>query len=230
MTAVESERACYASDVSALSELRPLEGDWFSDEPQMETYPHMWAQLVLMVSLKWHWRERRDYFAAGNLTVYYSPYQRKSEDFRGPDFFVVLDTDPRPRNSWMVWNEGGKYPNVIVELLSETTEHVDRGEKLKIYQDIFRTPEYYLFDPHSLELVGYRLVTGRYERIVADAHGRVVCEQMDLRLGVHGEELRFFTRDGALVLKPDEAALEAQKRAAAAETRLAEVEAKLRGT
>jgi hypothetical protein len=99
---------------------------------------------------------------------------------------------------------------------------------MKIYQDIFRTPEYYLFDPHSLELVGYRLVAGHYERILPDAHGRVVCEQMDLLLGVHGEELRFFTRAGELVRKPDEAALEEQKRAAAAEARVAELEAQLR--
>ena len=42
---------------------------------------------------------------AGNLTIYFNPNQLKTQDFRGPDFFVVLDTDDRERKSWVVWQE-----------------------------------------------------------------------------------------------------------------------------
>ena len=74
-------------------------GDLYSDEPQLETYLHLQQMGLLLNCLDWLWKDRTDYFSAGNLTVYYSPRQRKSEDFRGPDFFVVLDTEKRPRKS-----------------------------------------------------------------------------------------------------------------------------------
>ena len=35
--------------------------------------------------------------------------------------------------------------------------HVDRGEKMRIYSRLWKTPEYYLYDPWSHEFEGYRL-------------------------------------------------------------------------
>jgi Uma2 family endonuclease len=63
---------------------------------------------------------------------------------------LVKQTDKRPRNSWVVWEENGKYPDLIIELLSDSTANVDRGLKKALYQDHFRTPEYFLFAPDSL--------------------------------------------------------------------------------
>lgn len=97
-----------------------------------------------------------------NLTVYYSAEQVKHRDFRGPDFFVVRDVDPRPRRSWAVWEEGGRAPDVIVEVLSDSTEQNDRGPKKEIYERILRVPEYYLFDPETEVVEGFRLAGGRY--------------------------------------------------------------------
>ncbi|HEY9753374.1 MAG TPA: Uma2 family endonuclease [Coleofasciculaceae cyanobacterium] len=72
--------------------------------------------LLLISCLEWLWKDRQDFYCAGNLTVYYSPRQRKSEQFRGPDFFVVLGTERKSRKSWVVWEEDGKYPNVIIAI------------------------------------------------------------------------------------------------------------------
>jgi hypothetical protein len=33
---------------------------------------------------------------------------------------VVLDTELKERKSWVVWAEDGKYPKVIIEILSKT--------------------------------------------------------------------------------------------------------------
>ncbi len=74
------------------------------------------------------------FFAVGNLTVYDSPRQIKSQDFRGQDFFVVRDTERKPRKSWVVWEEEGKYPKLMIELRSDSTAKVDRGRKKQIYQ------------------------------------------------------------------------------------------------
>ncbi len=45
-----------------------------------------------------------------------------------------------------MWEEDGKYPNVIVELLSDSTVKTDRGLKKQIYQDTFRTPDYGIYN------------------------------------------------------------------------------------
>lgn len=192
--------------------------DLLSDEPPLETYLHLQQLLLLLKCLDWWWREgspatRPDYFAAGNLTIYYSPRQRKSEQFRGPDFFVVLGTERKPRKSWVVWEEDGKYPNVIVELLSRSTADTDRGLKKQIYQDIFRTPDYFWFDPDRLEFAGFHLVDGQYEPLEPNPQGWLWSQQLELYLGVHESQLRFFTAEGELVPTPEEDASQQWQRA-----------------
>jgi Uma2 family endonuclease len=202
---------------------RELDPGPLSNEPQMETHAHMMEVLLLLTSLGWWWRDRRDYFASGNLSIFYPVVSRRTGQkvrkklaFRGPDFFLVLGAKPKPiRNSWVVENEDGKYPDVIVEVLSQKTRATDRGKKKEIYEKIFRTPEYFLFDPAKGTLEGYRLVRGRYVRIAPDAHGRLPSERLGLSFGLHehpelGRQMaRLFTPDGGLVPIPHEAALEA---------------------
>jgi len=109
--------------MSVIPDLATLEnvifppGDLYSDEPPLETDLHRLQMTLLIQCLEWLWRNRNDFYASGNLTIYYSPRQRKSENFRGPDFFVVLGTERKPRKSWVVWEEDGKYPNLIIEIL-----------------------------------------------------------------------------------------------------------------
>ena len=180
--------------------------DLVSKEPQLETYLHLQQMILLITCLEWWWRERQDFFVAGNLSIYYSPHQRKSQDFRGPDFFVVLGTERKPRKSWVVWEENGQYPNVIVEILSPTTAGTDRGLKKQIYQDIFRTPDYFWFDPETLEFTGFQLMAGKYEELQPNQHGQLWSQQLQLYLGIYQSQLRFFTPEGQLVPTPGETA------------------------
>ncbi|MEG3436464.1 Uma2 family endonuclease [Pannus brasiliensis CCIBt3594] len=188
--------------------------DLYSDEPPLESYAHLRQIFILLTCLEWLWQDRNDYFAAGNLTIYYSPNQKKSEDFRGPDFFVVLGTERRlDRKSWVVWAEEGKYPDIIVEILSSSTATIDRTEKKRIYQDTFRTPDYFWFDPDSLEFQGFRLMEGRYEAIDPNDRGHLWSDRLQLFLGIHEDRLRYFTATGELVPTPEEAALQERQRA-----------------
>ncbi len=192
-------------------------GDLYSDEPPLESELHLRQLLLLIQTLEWHWRDRQDFYAFGNLTIYYSPNQRRSEYFRGPDFFMVLDTERKPRKSWVVWEEGGKYPNVIVELLSDSTAKTDRGLKKQIYQDIFRTPEYFWFDPNSLEFEGFALLQGSYQPMQPEESGWIWSVQLQLFLGIEDRKLRFFTPAGQLVPTPEETAQQEQRQRQAAE-------------
>ncbi|NES64647.1 MAG: Uma2 family endonuclease [Okeania sp. SIO2D1] len=180
--------------------------DLYSNEPPVETELHLRQIILLLTCLEWLWRDRNDFYAAGNLTIYYSPSQSKSKDFRGPDFFVVLGTEQKSRKSWVVWEEKGKYPNVIVEIISKKTADTDKGLKKKIYQDTFRTPDYFWFDPYTLELAGFHLVDGMYQAIEPNEKGYLWSQQLQLYLGIYQEKLRFFTPEEKLVNTPEERA------------------------
>lgn len=221
-----------AQDLAIISEDAPEDvifppGDLYSDEPPLETELHLRQILLLIECLEWCWKERQDFYACGNMTVYYSPRQRKSEQFRGPDFFVVLNTERKIRKSWVVWEEDGKYPNVIVEILSDKTAATDRGLKKEIYQDIWRTPDYFWFDPESLEFQGFHLLDGRYQPLQANAAGLLWSQQLGLYLGIHESKLRFFSADGKLIPTPAEAAQQEQEQRQKAEQQLAEMQAML---
>lgn len=211
--------------------------DLWSDEPPLESDLHR-DQIDLLVRLiRWIFRPdgiggRSDVYIAGNLTVYYSPNQKKSEFFRGPDVFAVLGTDPRRRRSWTVWHEGGQYPNIIIELLSDSTADVDRGEKKEIYQSIWRVPEYFWFDPVTLEFQGFQLIHGHYEALNPNPQGQLWSQELGFYLGIHDRQLRLFTENGSLVPLPEEAAEEraeqAEQRADEAEQRAEILAARLR--
>jgi Uma2 family endonuclease len=175
------------------------QGNILSDEPPLETDLHLDQIILLLSCLKLLWESRNDFYAGGNLTIYYSQRQRKDEMFRGPDFFVVLNTERKSRDSWVVWQEGNKYPNLIVELLSPSTAKIDRELKKDIYQNIFKTPDYFWFDPKNMEFAGFHLVNGVYQAIPPNSQGWLWSQQLNLYLGVYQTKLRFFQPDGELV-------------------------------
>ncbi|VXD15090.1 conserved hypothetical protein [Planktothrix serta PCC 8927] len=195
-----------------------------SEYTEMESTLH-YLQLALLVScLDWLWRDRTDYFIGANLTIYFSRQQLRNRDFRGPDFFLVRNTSKLPRKSWVVWEEEGKYPDLIIELLSNSTAETDKTTKKSLYQNQFRTQEYFWFSPDDLELTGFKLVGNEYEGIIPNQQGLLASEVLGLFLGIYQEKLRYFTQEGNIVSTPEEAALEAENRAEEAQNRAEEAE------
>ena len=130
----------------------------YDDGEPLESNWHRLQINVLGDALHQHWQERTDFFAGGNMFVYYSLEQARTRDYKGPDFFVVTGVDgSRSRHSWIVWQEGGRYPDVIVELLSPTTMAQDLGPKKDLYERVFRTSEYFCVNPDDWSLRGWHL-------------------------------------------------------------------------
>lgn len=193
-----------------LDAIMPDASQLCSDEPEMESSLHYMQLLLLVTCLEWLWRDRNDYFIGANLTIYFSRQQLRNCDFRGPDFFLVKHTQKHPRNSWVVWEEDGKYPNLIIELLSTSTADTDRNLKKNLYQDRFHTPEYFYFSPDTLEFAGFRLVGSEYQDITPNANGWRWSQELDLYLGIDSGKLRYFTLEGVLLPTPEETALQTQ--------------------
>ncbi len=45
--------------------------DLWSDEPPLESDLHLQQIILLLSCLDWLWQDRNDYYASGNLTIYY---------------------------------------------------------------------------------------------------------------------------------------------------------------
>ncbi|NET53260.1 MAG: Uma2 family endonuclease, partial [Merismopedia sp. SIO2A8] len=145
--------------------------------------------------------------------IYFSRQQLKNRDMRGPDFFLVKDTVNHPRNSWVVWEEDGQYPNLIIELLSTSTAKVDRTTKKTLYSQRFGTPEYFWFSPETLEFEGFRLSGKSYIPIPSTDQGWYWSQELDLYLGIHNNQLRYFDASGQLIYSPSELAQIERQRA-----------------
>jgi Uma2 family endonuclease len=206
------------------------------DGEPLESHWHRLQINLLGDMLSQYWQGRTDFFAGGNMFVYYCLRQARTWSYRGPDFFVVLGVDgTRPRRSWIVWQEEGRYPDVIVELLSPTTKNDDLGVKKDLYERVFRTSEYFCVDPDEGTLQGWQLEKTAYVPLAPDPRGWLWSDRLQLWLGLQegsfqgtpGLWLRFFTPSGTLVPTAEEVAAAEHARAEAAEAENARLRAEL---
>jgi Uma2 family endonuclease len=220
-----------------------------SDGEPMDNSRHV-LQMYLLIDVVHQLmaeRGRKDFFACGNMFVYHSVEQARDVAkgrpyFRGPDFFFVDGVPPRPpreRAAWVSWEEGGRLPDVIVELLSPSTAEIDRTEKRDLYARVFRTSEYYLYDMDAVELEGLRRAGDIYKDMRPSRRGRFRSEVLGMDFGLwHGtfkdrEDtwLRLFHPDGRLAPTEQEAehqrAEAERQRAEAAEAELRRLRARL---
>jgi Uma2 family endonuclease len=139
--------------------------------------------------------------------------------------FVVIGVPrDKDRDYYLVWEEGYA-PQLVIELTSRSTKEEDLEEKFRLYRDVLKVQEYFLFDPYAEYLTpplrGYRLQNGRYVRI-KPIDGRLPSEVVGLHLERDGRQLRLYVpATGQWLPTPQERAENAEERAENAE---AEVE------
>ncbi len=161
------------------------------------------------------------------MFLYYSTEQAQSvienrPIYRGPDFFVVKGVaGGQSRDKWAAWDEGGRYPDLIIEFLSPTPAERGKTEKKQLYEQVFGTEEYFWYDPLTRELAGFELVRGRCEPKQPNEKGWLWSEVLEAWLGVWEGEyqrrqmawLRMYDKEGNLVPTPAEAAQQEAERA-----------------
>jgi Uma2 family endonuclease len=198
----------------------------------MESELHYNQKGLLGDSLDQAWRDRTDVYIGNDMAIYFSELQARNNDFRAPDLFIVLETTRRVRKSWVVWQEGGRMPDVVIELLSETTAAIDRGEKKRIYNKILRVRNYFLFDPDRGQLEGFHLPAdgGDYVPLPPSPNGDLPCPALGLSLGLRPGSYRGVEADWLRWLGPDGAVLptdEESARTASEESQRAQEDARV---
>ena len=217
-----------------------------SDGEPMENEREWFQIAILREALEQYWHDRQDFYMGGNMFVYYSTQQahqilaeeaepaRPRRAFRGPDLFVVLGVDGSfRRQKWVVWAEEGRYPDVIFEFLSPSTRRNDQTTKKTLYEQTFKTREYYWYDPFDpREFRGWQLNgSGAYQAMTPDARDWVWSPTLQLWIGrwegTYRRDpttwLRLYDPEGHLLPTPQEVA-EAERAHAEAERAHAEAE------
>ncbi|MBD2654435.1 Uma2 family endonuclease [Synechocystis sp. FACHB-383] len=191
------------------------------DNQTMETQRHKMQMDLLIEGLDSWLEQRQDGYVGGNMFIYYSQAQIKSQDFKGPDFFAVTGVPTKERKSWVVWQEE-KAPDVVIELLSDSTAQYDKTDKKIVYQDKMRVTEYYWYDPWNPDdFAGFSLNHGQYEPKSFNEQGWLISESLGLALlrwrgkyrNVETDWLRWATLEGEILPTGQELAQQERQRA-----------------
>ena len=204
--------------------------------PMAESESQFWPILYVGAALDRYYQARDDVYVVGNLLLYYQ--EGNPGKSVSPDLMVVLGAPKHIRSSYRLWEEP-KAPDFVLEIASESTHRIDRGEKRDLYAGM-GVSEYWQYDPVGdyLEppLLGFRLAEGRYLPIAATVQegGMLALRSEVLGLELHltpgapvREALHFYDPLRGEYLRTYR---EAEARLEQAEDRLEHTEGQLRQT
>jgi Uma2 family endonuclease len=194
--------------MASMRTLIPIDYPTTDGQPMAETPLHMRVMWDLIQTLIAWFASDSMVYVWGNMFLYYEegdPSKNVS-----PDVMVIKGVPKdKFRDTFKVWEEGGKTPNAIIEVTSKSTSENDEMDKYILYQDVLRVEEYFLFDPRAEylkpPLKGFRLVKGKYQPI-KPVDGRLPSRVLGLHLERNGQELRFYDpHTGGWLATPAEA-------------------------
>jgi Uma2 family endonuclease len=137
-------------------------------------YPDSDGQPIAETTLQFEWivtikggleasfRNRPDVFVAGDLFWY--PVEGNPQVRTAPDVMVALGRPPGYRGSYKQWEEDNIAPQVVFEILSPGNRTGELLRKFRFYAK-YGVEEYYLYDPETGELWGWRRLLGELDEI-----------------------------------------------------------------
>ena len=134
-------------------------------------------------------------YVATDLNLYYDVHH--TQHHKRPDWFAVLgvprfDAHGQPRMSYVIWQERVT-PFIVVELLSQSTEHEDLGQsprganappgKWEVYEQFLRIPYYVVFSRYTDQWRVFQHQDTRYREITLK-NNRLWFPTLGLGLGL----------------------------------------------
>ena len=170
---------------------RKIEYPESDGKPMGETDWHRRAIIRLIELLTLRFKGQHTY-VSGDILMYYVEGDPKK--YVVPDVLVVTNHDTHDRRTYRIWDEG-RVPNVVIEVTSKKTRKRDEFEKPELYKQL-GVRELFLFDPLDeyleVQLIGYRLVEDRYQRLEPDTTGALRSEELQLDLRIENRQLQLF--------------------------------------
>ena len=191
-------------------------------QPGMPDIYHVWQARLLDETFRPPNYEPGEIFTASDLNLYYDVHDPSRN--KRPDWFAVVglpkQEKPELRLSYVIWQEG-KTPQIVVELLSPSTQKEDLGRTLRdvskpptkweVYESWLRVPYYVTFNRRTDQMRIFKLSGASYQEI-ENHQGRLWIEEVELGIGlwqgsyVNLERLwlRWHNRDGNWIPTPAE--------------------------
>lgn len=200
-----------------MSSLSALPPGPIAVDPEDALYPDSDGKPIADNTLQYEWivtikgnldvlfAARDDVFVAGDLLWY--PVQGDPKTRMAPDALVAFGRPKGYRGSYRQWREGGVAPQVVFEVLSPGNRPRQMREKLRFYER-FGVEEYYVLDPDTNRLTGYRRERDVLEPI--PAMDGWVSPRLGIRFDCSGPKLVIRYPDGKPFLKFEELGQQAQ--------------------
>jgi Uma2 family endonuclease len=138
-------------------------------------------------------RNDSNVFVAGDLLWY--PVEGKPTIRAAPDAMVVFGRPKGDRGSYKQWEEDGIAPQVVFEVLSPGNRAGEMELKLQFYER-YGVEEYYIYDPDSGDLVGWRRVGQTLEQIPTMSGYESPRMKIRFEPGKGPDNLKIFGPDG----------------------------------
>ncbi len=162
-----------------------------------------WIALV-----KWNveaqFRDDSAVFVAGDNLIYPNPTDPTER--QAPDVYIAFGRPKGYRGSYKLWEEGGLFPQVVVEVWSPNNRADEMEAKRQFYEH-HGAEEYYLIYPeHPMHAEAWVRQAGALVQ-VSEVHN-FVSPRVQCRFHLQRGRLKLFGPDGREWKKPDEIALE----------------------
>ncbi len=181
-----------------------LEGECMTLTPSRGTiYPDSDGQPMADNTLQLRWivlfkenldclfRDEPNVFVAGDLLWY--PVEGHPELRVAPDVMVVFNRPKGERGSYRQWEEHNISPQVVFEILSPGNRWTEMLRKLKFYER-YGVEEYYIYDPETNELSGFRRGESRLNEI--EEMNGWVSPRLGIKFELNADELAVYYPNG----------------------------------
>jgi Uma2 family endonuclease len=147
--------------------------------------------VVIKENLEILFANNSDVFVAGDLLWY--PVEGDNKTRQAPDAMVVFGRPKGDRGSYKQWEENNIPPQVAFEILSPGNRLKEIAKKLKFYER-YGVEEYYIYDPDSIELIGWMRVGNELD--VIEEINDWVSPRLGIKFQITSDNLEIFSPSG----------------------------------
>jgi Uma2 family endonuclease len=205
-----------------------------SDDTPVDNELQELAPTLLKAVLAYLWKDRTDWFFGIDMGIYYNP----DEPAIVPDGFLSIGVESvkseNLRSSYVLWEEQGILPQLVLEVVSKKYRREYSGKK-DFYEQL-GILYYVVYNPlrrrkPTLEI--YKLIRGKYLPMIGNPVwlpelGLGIGKERQIYQGREREWIFWYDQDGTRYLLPEERAEQAEISLAAEKSRSQQLADRLR--
>ncbi|MTJ50124.1 Uma2 family endonuclease [Dolichospermum sp. UHCC 0259] len=159
--------------------------------PMAENTEHYEWIVKIKENLEILFASENDVFIAGDLLWY--PVEGSVKTRQAPDVMVIFGRPKGRRGSYKQWQENNIIPQVVFEILSPGNRTKEMAKKMLFYQR-YGVEEYYIYNPDTLELIGFIREGEWFEAI--EEISNWVSPRLGIRFELTSDNLEIYYPDG----------------------------------